>query len=213
MSAEPKVSRPRGRPARSAGTPARQQLIDVARVEFSLKGLHGASVEEIVRVAGVTPPTLYHHFGSKTGLFVAVADDLYRHVLAHFEAAIDPSTGFREAVDALLDATMDIVASDASFPGMVSAVEFEVRRDEDLLRRLLPIWREFRSFFDDLAARAPEDLYPTAASRRALSRALIGLINGLASEALLLRRRSDYKEMVRAMRVLLRFEPDDGPAA
>jgi AcrR family transcriptional regulator len=190
----------------TAGPSARQQLIDVARREFAVKGLHGASVEDIVRIAGVTPPTLYHHFGNKTGLFVAVAEDAYRQVLVHFSAAVDPSMSLPDAVDAVLDATVEITRSDPSISGVVTALEFEVRRDEELRDRLLPIWREFRRFFDDLAARAPASSYPGAANRRALSRALIALVNGLASEGLLLRRPADYGAMVQAMQALLRAD-------
>jgi AcrR family transcriptional regulator len=44
---------------------------------FAERGYHGASIEEIARRSGVTPPVVYDHFSSK--------QDLYRSLLeAHF---------------------------------------------------------------------------------------------------------------------------------
>ena len=50
----------------------RQQLLDRALTLFSQRGYDAVGVQEIVEVAGVTKPTLYHYFGSKRGLL----DDL-----------------------------------------------------------------------------------------------------------------------------------------
>ncbi|HYP55147.1 MAG TPA: TetR/AcrR family transcriptional regulator [Solirubrobacterales bacterium] len=56
----------------------RRELIATAAAElFAERGYRGASVDEIARRAGVTPPVLYEHFSSKVGL--------YRHLLErHF---------------------------------------------------------------------------------------------------------------------------------
>lgn len=50
----------------------RQQLIDVARQLFTDKGYFKTALEEIVLEADLTQGALYHHFGSKRGLFKAV---------------------------------------------------------------------------------------------------------------------------------------------
>lgn len=56
----------------------RRQVIEAAATElFAARGYPGASIEEIARRAGVTPPVVYDHFASKI--------DLYRQLLeAHF---------------------------------------------------------------------------------------------------------------------------------
>lgn len=58
--------------------PARRELIARAASElFAERGYRGASIEEIARRSGVTPPVLYDHFASK--------QELYRVLLeAHF---------------------------------------------------------------------------------------------------------------------------------
>jgi TetR/AcrR family transcriptional regulator len=47
-------------------------LLEKALGLFARKGYEGAGVQEIVAAAGVTKPTLYHHFGSKEGLLAAL---------------------------------------------------------------------------------------------------------------------------------------------
>ncbi len=57
-------------------------LIEIAREVFTKDGYANASTEEIVHRAGVTRGALYHHFGSKEGLFQAV--------LAHVQQQVGP---------------------------------------------------------------------------------------------------------------------------
>jgi AcrR family transcriptional regulator len=48
---------------------ARREVIERAAAEvFAERGYHGASIEEICRRSGITPPVLYDHFASKLEL-------------------------------------------------------------------------------------------------------------------------------------------------
>jgi AcrR family transcriptional regulator len=48
---------------------ARREVIERAAAEvFAERGYHGASIDEICRRSGVTPPVLYDHFASKLDL-------------------------------------------------------------------------------------------------------------------------------------------------
>lgn len=66
------------KPRKRIGRAARRALIEAAASElFATRGYRGASIEEIARRSGVTPPVVYDHFESKL--------DLYRHLLErHF---------------------------------------------------------------------------------------------------------------------------------
>jgi AcrR family transcriptional regulator len=48
-----------------------QQLLDVAEEQFAENGYGGASIEAISRIAGVSRPIVYDHFGDKEGIYVA----------------------------------------------------------------------------------------------------------------------------------------------
>lgn len=50
------------------------RIIAAATELFGQKGYGSTSVRELVEAAGVTKPTLYYHFGSKEGLFLATAN-------------------------------------------------------------------------------------------------------------------------------------------
>lgn len=62
-----------GEPTRTA--PGRERLLAAAVTLFAAKGYAAATVRDILRAAGVTAPVLYYHFGSKEGLFLAIARD------------------------------------------------------------------------------------------------------------------------------------------
>lgn len=197
----------RGRPrAADGGIPARDRLLSAARVEFSTKGL-AAATGAIVAAAGVTQPVLYHHFGSKRDLFLAVVEDTYASVLRRFDEWIPADAPFAESVDRLLDCSIAVMRADPSLAAMISTVQFEIRRDPALAEELRPTLSRFRGFFDDLAGRAPPS---TAIDRRALSRALVTLIAGLNGQALLLPDAQDFPDVVEALRALLRS--GTGPA-
>jgi AcrR family transcriptional regulator len=64
---------PARRQPRSAST--RQGFLDAARAVFGEQGFAEASVAEIVRRAGASVGSLYHHFGGKNELFLALYDE------------------------------------------------------------------------------------------------------------------------------------------
>lgn len=74
-----------GRPQRvdSDGVPTRERVVRAAQEAIIANGYDAATLAEIAKAAGVSPPAIYNHFGSKSELFVEAA----RHALgpASFE--------------------------------------------------------------------------------------------------------------------------------
>lgn len=64
----------------------RRVLLDAAREVFCEQGFAESSIAEVVRRAGSSVGSLYHHFGGKTELFLALWED---HQSAHEHAAAD----------------------------------------------------------------------------------------------------------------------------
>lgn len=64
-----------------------QALIQIAREHFTARGYAQAAAEEIVAEAGLTRGALYHHFGSKEGLFAAVMLNVAAGLAARIDAA------------------------------------------------------------------------------------------------------------------------------
>lgn len=60
----------------------RAELLAAARDEFARHGYADAATEVIVARHGLTRGALYHHFGSKQGLFEAVVEELQQELSA-----------------------------------------------------------------------------------------------------------------------------------
>jgi len=66
----------------------RQGILEAAEALLASGGEAGLSIRELCRRAGVTPPTIYHHFGDKQALIDRVVDDCF----AAFDRALARST-------------------------------------------------------------------------------------------------------------------------
>ncbi len=59
----------------------RQRVLEAATEEFAEKGLSGARVDEIARRSGANKRMMYHYFGNKEDLYVAVMEAAYKKKL------------------------------------------------------------------------------------------------------------------------------------
>ena len=194
----------------AGGVPGRDRLLGAGLELFARAGFVATTVEELVTVAGVTPPVLYHHFGTKAGLYVAVAEHVYGIVLDRHEVVLADDPTFAEAIDRLMSLAARLRAEQPVLAPMMLAVVIDIQRDADLAARLRPTVRAFRRFFDRVAAIAPPELAPTPAARRSLARALVTLMNGLDITALMAPSGKDYDDTVASLHALLRRGTSDG---
>jgi AcrR family transcriptional regulator len=63
-------------------TDTRQQLLDVTAALLEHTGAEEVSIRSVCQAAGVTAPTVYHHFGDKKALLEAVAAEGFRRYLS-----------------------------------------------------------------------------------------------------------------------------------
>ncbi|AXB41552.1 TetR/AcrR family transcriptional regulator [Amycolatopsis albispora] len=59
----------------------RQQILDATAALLEHTGAEQVSIRDVCQAAGVTAPTVYHHFGDKNSLFEAVAEEGFRRYL------------------------------------------------------------------------------------------------------------------------------------
>jgi AcrR family transcriptional regulator len=80
----------------------RTAILRAATAEITAKGLNGARVDTIAKRAGVNKRMLYHYFGDKQGLYLAVLEDTYAAIrTAELDlnlTALDPIAGMRKLV-------------------------------------------------------------------------------------------------------------------
>lgn len=65
----------------------RAHLVRIATRRFAEAGYAGVALEELVAEAGLTRGALYHHFGSKRGVFAAVVEQAQSEVAEAVKAA------------------------------------------------------------------------------------------------------------------------------
>lgn len=119
-----------------AATP-RDRILQAASRLFCNEGIAATGVDRIVAEAGVAKTTLYHWFGSKTGLVDAVLDAEGRAWRAWFIGELHKTRGTPEAKLAGMFAVLERWFSDEGFSGcpFINAVG-ESDKSDDHLRKL-----------------------------------------------------------------------------
>ena len=77
---------------------------------FATRGYSQTTTAEIAREAGVAEGTLYHHFGSKDGIFLTLFDETMEGYLAGIEALLARGTAGRETLSAFVRFHFDYVS-------------------------------------------------------------------------------------------------------
>lgn len=66
---------------------AKGRILDEALSLFAARGFETVAVQDVCDAAGITKPTLYHHFGNKLGLLQVILEDVYLDLLGRVESA------------------------------------------------------------------------------------------------------------------------------
>lgn len=91
----------------------RRELIESGRSMFSQLGYAAAGTEDIVGSVGLTRGALYHHFGNKKGLFLAVLEEVHTELADGVDRrARQAEGGVVESLRAGFQAWLDIVIQD-----------------------------------------------------------------------------------------------------
>lgn len=91
----------------------REKLLEAAFEEIHLNGFQSAGLESILSTAGVTRGALYHHFGSKAELGLAVLDEVIDAFMTEdwvepvAEPSGDPVTALQETIRAKAEKLSD----------------------------------------------------------------------------------------------------------
>ena len=106
----------------------REKVLAAARRLFAERGVANVTMEEIARAAGVGKGTVFHRFGDRAGLALALLDDRERELqdlILHGHPPLGPGAPARERLVAFLDAILDftvehaelLIAADSGRPG------------------------------------------------------------------------------------------------
>ncbi|WP_152048362.1 TetR/AcrR family transcriptional regulator [Aureimonas psammosilenae] len=148
---EPAAGRRRGegRDERATRNPERTRaaILEAARREISEKGLAGARVDVVARRAGTNKRMIYHYFGDKDGLYLAVLEEAYRHI-RHAERRLD--LAHREPADGLAELALFTWHYYLDHPEFLSILSTENLNHARYLRQSPGIAEMHSNFIDEL---------------------------------------------------------------
>ena len=107
------------RPANRSTAPkdsTRERLLESALTVFSERGYEATSVRDILTLAGVTQPTLYHYFDGKLALFLELVRSRYADAQAELERSMERVAGCEARLRAILTSSIAECAADPRVP-------------------------------------------------------------------------------------------------
>jgi TetR/AcrR family transcriptional regulator len=98
------------KPQRRDPVATRNKLLTAARREFAMNGLAGARVDEIALRAGVNKQLVYHYFGDKDALYLAVLEWVYEEIRAQEHKLNLTGLPPERAIKKLIESSFDHLA-------------------------------------------------------------------------------------------------------
>ena len=102
-------------PQRRDPAATRRKLLTAARLEFARHGFAGARVDEIAARAGVNKQLVYHHFGDKDALYLAVLEWVYADIREQERQLNLEGLAPEKAIRKLIEASFDYLATNPDF--------------------------------------------------------------------------------------------------
>lgn len=131
----------------------RRLILKHAMTEFASKGYDGARVDSIARSFGLSKNMLYHYFGSKEGLFIAVLEDAYEAFRARQQDFQIRSTDPVEAMRRLIRHTFSALVENEKFIALLNSENLHkgrhIRRSRHIRSLYNPLIDKIREILRD----------------------------------------------------------------
>ena len=139
-----------GRPPATDSAETRRRILDVARLAFATRGYAAATNRNLGAEAGLTSGAIYHYFGSKLDLYLAVHADAQDRVYSRFTEAIGRADSFRGQIEAVLEEAHEMNSEDPTLAQFLGSLRIDTRRDPDLRKALSKSAIYRAQFFDKI---------------------------------------------------------------
>lgn len=126
---------PAARPVDNRSADTRRRLLEAGLKLFGQSGLEAVTTRDLAKAAGVNLAAIPYHFGSKEGVYLAVAEFIaeqhgtqFRTRLAPLETALaDPKASRKELVEGLVGYATGTLRNLAAYPLRLPSVLFILR--------------------------------------------------------------------------------------
>jgi AcrR family transcriptional regulator len=134
----------------------RARILEAAKMEFAKLGLAGARVEAIATRSKANKRMIYHYFGSKEELFVAVLEDAYADIrMAELKLNLDHLSP-EEAIVALTTHTWNYYLKHPEFMTLVNSENLHKARHVKKSERFRELHHDFISMLQRILDRGVE---------------------------------------------------------
>jgi AcrR family transcriptional regulator len=193
-----------GRPPDTDSTETRRRILEIARGAFAFGGYDGSTNRDLAERAGITSGALYHYFGSKLDLYLAVHEDVQLQVYGRFNAAADAVAGFLAKFEAVLDVAHELNEADPTFAAFLGAVRTDMRRHPEIAEALAGHAERRRDFFVRLVDAGIETGEIVPANRNFMNAflaiLLVGLTDGVSDDS------ARHQEAITSIKMALRSQ-------
>jgi AcrR family transcriptional regulator len=190
-----------GRPPATDSGDTKRRILDIAREMFSVHGYEVATNRDIATAAGITSGALYHYFGSKLDLYLAVHEDVQAGVYESFSNATMNLETFTEMFLAVLEVAHDMNENDPSVARFVGAVRVDAQRHPEMAAALSPRSTQREVFFTrliDIGVRTGEiDEQQRSFALAFLLTVLVGLTDAVSGD------NAQHKQAIEAIKMVM----------
>ena len=179
-----------------------RKILDAAGEEFSSKGYHHTSMDNIARSAGVAKGTLYYNFPTKAELFKAVVSDGIEFMMRAISAEIDQDKAALEQVESIIRFHVDMFIQ---YPHIVKIMfnELSGGLEEGVQKYVGELRERYEDFFIDLLELGIREGVVKNLDRQLLARTLLDLLYSTVNYAVDRGRQVDKNAIYEFLRVLL----------
>ncbi|MBJ7369604.1 MAG: TetR/AcrR family transcriptional regulator [Ilumatobacteraceae bacterium] len=190
-----------GRPPATDSGDTKRRILDIAREMFSVHGYEVATNRDIASAAGITSGALYHYFGSKLDLYLAVHEDVQAGVYESFSNATMNLETFTEMFLAVLEVAHDMNENDPSVARFIGAVRVDAQRHPEMAVALSPRSTQREVFFTrliDLGVKTGEiDEQQRSFALAFLLTVLVGLTDAVSGD------NAQHKQAIEAIKMVM----------
>lgn len=135
------ATRKSGRRKRDSKEDTKASILAAATHDFAQQGPAGARIGAIAKRAGVNIALVYYYYSSKSQLYHAVLEDVFRAWFERMAPVLSPQIEPRESIIMYVETHFDFLAE---APLRANLIQAELsRRDARLLRRIENLTRQY----------------------------------------------------------------------
>ena len=154
----------------------RSRLLNCALDLFTARGYDAVGVQEVADAAGLKKPTLYHYFGSKSGLLKAILEENFVELFAALEEASVYHRDVVSTLGAIAASYFDFARKHRKFYRMQLSMWFSPVESE-AFKAIAAINEKQQQIMETFFLRAAEDHGNMKGRHKAYAATFLGMIN------------------------------------